>query len=422
MGFTFWSQNIQVRLAILNIGQLATLAGPERPRIGLEMRELGLISHAGLMIEDGRIVAVAGSNRVEAEIDSRWEVIDAGGRLVTPGFVDAHTHSVFAGDRSNEFEMRCQGATYQEIKAAGGGIQASVRATQDSTEEHLFAESSEHLRWMLEHGTTCVEIKSGYGLSERAELKLMTTANRLGPQRVRTTFLGAHAVPQSLEKSAYLDSVIEMLPLAEQFADACDIFVEDGYFTADDARRLFEATSLPRRLHVDQFGDQGGAALAAELRAKTADHLEYTSRSGMQELRRAGVIPVLLPASVFCLGLAKYPEAREMISENLPVVLATDFNPGTAPCASLPFIMSLSCTQMKMTPAEALTACTVNAAHALDFGGEIGSIEPGKRADLVLHDASDYREIPYWTGRSTVEGVWIDGVCKFRKASGQKVR
>ena len=372
------SHNIPVRTAILNIGQLATLAGSKQPRIGPEMSELGILANAGILINASGTVSMVGStDEIARKVSKHDKVVDAAGRLVTPGFVDAHTHAIFAGIRANEFELRSQGSTYQEIKAAGGGILSTVNATREASEEELTRKAGEHLRWMLSHGTTTVEVKSGYGLDLETELKMLRVAKKLGPQHVQPTFLGAHSVPPGKTKDEYLDEMIAMLPDVEKLALGCDIFVEEGYFTPDDARRLFSSTKLWRRLHVDQFGDHGGAALAAELKAKTADHLEYTGAEGIRALAMAGVMPVLLPASVYCLGLDKYADARGMIDAGLPVVLATDFNPGTSPCPSLPFVMSLACTQMKMSPAEALTACTVNAAHALSCGETLGSIEIG---------------------------------------------
>ncbi len=393
--------------AVRNCGQLVTLAGPERPRVGSEMSTLAVLTNAALIIDEYGTIEWVGP---DAESPRADQAIDAGGKLVTPGFVDAHTHAIFGGNRANEFEMRAKGATYQEIKEAGGGIMSSVRATREATFDQLLVSAQERLQWMLASGTTTLEIKSGYGLNLESEKKMLQIAGNLGPQRIVKTFLGAHAVPpESGSKGEYLESVIAMLPEIELLAEFCDIFVESGYFEPDDARRLFASTKLKPRLHVDQFTNNGGAKLAAELGAKTADHLEQTDTDGISALRHGGVIPVLLPASVYCLGLSKYPDARLMIEEGLPVVLATDFNPGSSPTPSLPFVMSLACTQMRMTPAEALTACTINAAYALDRGDQVGSLEPGKRADFVIHDAQDYREIAYWAGRNTAKQVFING-------------
>lgn len=370
------------------------------------MRELGLLTDAAFAIEDGVITWVG----LDSDAPRGDHEVDAHGNLVTPGFVDAHTHVIFGGNRANEFELRSQGATYQEIKEAGGGIMSSVRATREASFDELLSSASERLQWMLASGTTTVEVKSGYGLDFESETKMLQVAANLGPQRIVKTYLGAHAVPpESGSKGGYLESVIEQIAEFEQVAEFADMFVESGYFEPDDARRYFAATKLKPRLHVDQFTNNGGAKLAAELGAKTADHLEQTDLEGIRALRQAGVIPVLVPGSVYCLGLTKYPEARLMVDEGLPVVLATDFNPGSSPTPSLPFVMSLACTHMRMTPAEALSACTVNAAYSLDRDDLVGSIELGKQADFVLHDAQDYREIPYWAGRSTVSQVFISG-------------
>jgi imidazolonepropionase len=398
-----------VQTAILNIGQLVTMAGSPGPRIGPEMGDLGIVSGAGVHIVDGRIRAVATSDEIKRSVSGECEFIDAGGRLVTPGFIDSHTHLIFGGDRINEFEMRARGSSYQEIKEMGGGIMSTVRATRSCSEDDLVRTGNERLQWLLAAGTTTVEVKSGYGLNPEAELKILRAAGKLGPQRIVKTFLGAHAIPPDRSHGEYLKEVLAILPEAERLADFCDIFVESGYFGDDDAIRLFNATSLKRRLHVDQFGNNGGAALAASLGAKTADHLEYTGPEGIEALRAAEVIPVLLPMSVCCLGLQRYPNARAMIEAGLPVVIASDFNPGSSPSPSLPIAMSLACTQMKMTPAESLTACTINAAHALGINDTTGSLEVGKTADVVIHDASDFREIPYWMGRNTATQLLIAG-------------
>lgn len=397
---------------ILHIGQLITMAGPPRPRTGLEMSRLHEIHDGAMVIEEGNIKWVGTTDELPRL--NYAEEIDASGRLVTPGFVDAHTHAIFADNRCHEFQWRSEGTTYQEIKERGGGIFSTVRATRHASEDDLLVESRRHLGWMLASGTTTLEVKSGYGLEPETELKMLRIADRLGPQRVVGTYLGAHAIPpEATSKAAYLETVLDTLPSASKIAKFCDIFVETGYFEPDDARKVMgtaRTLGLKPRVHVDQFSDSGGAALAGELRALTADHLEHTGLEGIRALKRAGIFPVLLPASVYGLGLTKYPDARSMIDEDLPLVLATDFNPGSSPCPSIPVAMSLACTQMKMTPAEAMTAATINAAYSLELGDRIGSLEPGKAADFIVHDADDYREIPYWIGRETASTVSISGV------------
>ncbi|HJP82923.1 MAG TPA: imidazolonepropionase [Fimbriimonadaceae bacterium] len=404
-----------MRTAILNIGQLITMAGPPRLRIGPEMEDLGLIHDAGILVESGRVTAVGESRVIEGLTDSETRIVDAAGKLVSPGIVDAHTHAVFVGNRANEFDLRSKGASYQEIRAAGGGIQSSVNGVRNATADQLLAETQRHLSWMLECGNTTVEIKSGYGLNAASELAMLQAAYQAGPQRIVSTFLGAHSIPAGMSRQTYLHEVINMLPAVEPLATYCDIFVEQGYFEPEDALKLFSATKLIPRMHADQFGDNGGAKLAATLRCRTADHLEHTGLGGIRAMKDGNVVPVLLPTSVLCLGLDKYAEARTMIDEGLPVVLASDFNPGTSPCPSMPVVMNLACTQMKMTPAEAWTASTINAAHALGLGQEVGSLERGKCADVVIHDAEDYREVPYWFGRNTVSEVLIAGERIFSK-------
>ena len=397
-----------MRTAVVNIGQLATLAGPIRLRRGAQMREIGLRSNAGILIENGRIWAVGDSPEIARHHAD--ETIDAGGRLVTPGFIDAHTHVVFGGNRANEFEMRSQGATYQEIAAVGGGILSSVRATRAATSEELDSNARTHMKWCRSLGTTTIEFKSGYGLDFATEQEMLETGHRVGRElgmRTVGTFLGAHAVPpEAADRESYMNEVLQWARRIEG-AKFVDIFVEDRYFSAEDARRLVEC-GKPMRMHVDQMGDRGGAALAAELGAATADHLEHTSSAGIDALAASNTIPVLLPSSVFGLRLTKYPDARQMIDKGLPVVVATDFNPGSSPSPSLPFAMSLAMTQMGMDAAECLTAVTVNAAESLGHH-TTGTIEPGMQADLLIHEVGDYREIPYWIGAPLVRDVLIAG-------------
>ncbi len=396
-----------------------TLAGAARPRIGTELRELATIPDGAMLVDNGCIIAVGTRAEIEP-LAGDAKAIDACGRLVTPGFVDAHTHLVFAGNRADEFEKRCAGINYQEISAQGGGIRSTVRKTRAATEEQLFAAASRHVQWFLHGGTTTVEAKSGYGLTVDDELKILRVIRRIGqttPLRTVPTFLGAHEIPEEYAGRAddYVRLIIEeMLPRvnAENLAEFCDIFCEAKVFNLDQARRVFTAAkqhSLGLRMHADQFTSFGASDLAAELGAKTCDHLEQTQPESITALKRTGVQPVLLPGSVYAIGSQKYPAARVMIDAGLAIVIATDFNPGSSPTTSMRMIMSLACTQMKMTPAEALTAATINAAYSLNRGGEIGSLEPGKIADFAVHDAEDYRELPYFFGDHQAAMVFARG-------------
>lgn len=406
-------------LAVINCRQLVTLRGPARPRVGPEMRDLGILEESALLVQEGRIAAAGKYAEVKDQIEPGAEVVDAAGAVVLPGFVDAHTHLVFAGNRADEFERRIDGATYQQIAAAGGGIRATVRRTREATEEELLAGARRHARWFLTNGTTTVEAKSGYGLNTETECKILRVMRQLrseGPLDIVATFLGAHEIPEEYTSEQYVKILVhEMLPRikAEGLAEFCDVFCEPNLFPVPTARHILQAASgmgFRLRLHADQFALSGGAKLAAELSAHTADHLEHADTDSMHALAAKGVQPVLLPGSVYSLGLAKYPAARAMIERGLAVVLATDFNPGSSPTASMPMILSLASTQMRMTPAESLTATTINAAYSLGRGAEVGSLETGKRADFVLYDCADYREIPYHFGVSLVKGVWIRGV------------
>ncbi|HKP93173.1 MAG TPA: imidazolonepropionase [Chthoniobacterales bacterium] len=408
------------QVAVLHAPQLVTLAGPRRARVGAEMRELGILDDGGMLVEDGRIVAVGPAREIENSLGSGTEIIDATGRVVLPGFIDAHTHPVFAGSRVDEFELRAQGATYEEIAERGGGIHSTVKKTRAATEDELLLQAKRHAQWFLRAGTTTVEAKSGYGLTEDDELKLLRVIRTLNHEtslECVPTFLGAHAVPDEFRNAPeqYVALVIhKMLPriVEESLAESCDIFCERGYFEIADAEKIMRAAQehgLRLRMHVDQLTNSGGAFLAARLRAATADHLEQINAAEIAALAEAGVQPVLLPGSVYALGKTRYPPARAMIEAGLAVVLATDFNPGSSPTPSIPMILSLAATQMKMTPAEAVTAATINAAYSLNRGDQIGSLESGKRANFVLYDCADYREIAYYFGLSLVNSVYARG-------------
>ncbi|MGH9969384.1 MAG: imidazolonepropionase [Pyrinomonadaceae bacterium] len=401
-------------LAVINCSQLVTLAGPARPRVGAELQALAIVSDGAMLVREGRIERVGTRQEIQSLIDANCVVIDAGKRVVLPAFVDSHTHPVFAGTRVNEFEERSAGATYAEIAARGGGIQSTVRATRQATLDQLFESGKRYAQWFLRCGTTTVEAKSGYGLTLQDEIKILRAIRRLDQEtalRYVPTFLGAHDIPPEYKarRDDYVSLLIkEMLPRVsqEKLADYCDVFCEARVFTNDESWKILSAArchGLGLRIHADQLSLSGGAKLAAELGAVTADHLEHTDSEGIAALKAAGVQPVLLPGSVYALGATRYPAAREMIEAGLAVVLATDFNPGSSPTPSMLMILSLASTQMKMTPAESITAATINAAHSLGLGDKLGSLESGKLADFVIHDCEDYRELGYFFG---IEHPW----------------
>ena len=413
-------------LAVVNCAQLVTLAGPARPRAGAEMRDLSIIEDGAMLVRDGRIERAGARAEIEPLVTSDHEIVDAGGRVCLPGFVDAHAHPVFAGTRVDEYEQRAEGLTYQEIRERGGGIRATVRRTRAAAVDELIEAGKRYAGWFLRGGTTTVEAKSGYGLTPEDELKMLRAIKRLNDEtalRCVPTFLGAHDIPEEYagRREEYVALVTrEMLPrvAGERLAEYCDVFCEKGVFTIEDARSVLRAireAGLKLRFHADQLSLSGGALLAAELRTATADHLEHTDAAGIAALKRAGVQPVLLPGSVYALGHTRYPAAREMIDAGLAVVLATDFNPGSSPTPSMPLILSLASTHLKMTPAEAVTATTVNAAYSLDRGDELGSLEPGKRADFVIHDCADYREVAYFFGVEHAREVYAGERLAFRR-------
>jgi imidazolonepropionase len=391
-------------LAVIHCGQLVTLAE----------HQLSIIEDGTLLVRAG-VIEAAGR---DLPIGPEYEIFDAGARVVMPGFVDAHTHPVFGGTRVDEFEMRARGASYEEIAAAGGGIRSTVRKTRAASEDELFAAAQKRAEWFLRTGTTTIEAKSGYGLTLEAECKMLRVIQRLndaGPLQYVPTFLGAHEIPDEFRAApdSYVDVIVnEMLPAIEGMAEFCDVFCEPKIFNVSMAERVLTAAKkhgLGLRVHAEQLSRSGAAEMAARLGAQTADHLEQIDEAGIRALTDANVQPVLLPASVYTLGSKRFAPARAMIEAGLSIVLATDFNPGSSPTPSMPFVLSLAATQMRVIPAEAIVATTINAARSLRRGDRIGSLEPGKQADFVVHDCTDYRELAYWTGIEPVFATFIKG-------------
>lgn len=407
-------------LAVVNICQLVTLAGPSRPRTGLELCEIEVLKDAALLVENGRITAVGSYADLRYQIGANATIIDAGGCCVTPGLIDAHTHLVFAGTRADEFERRIGGATYQDIAAGGGGIQRTVSLTRAASEAELLTAARRYRNWMLHCGATTIEAKTSYGLDRETELRILRVLarlNREGPARIVPTLLAAHTVPPEFaeRRAEYVRWITEeLIPevAAAELARYCDAFCDDHAFSPDETRAVLTSAKrhgLGLRVHAEQFRSGTGAEIAAELGAATADHLETATDDTIVMLRKAGVQPVLLPGSVFALGRSQYPPARKMIDAGLAIVLASDFNPGSSPVPSMPFILSLACAQMGLLPSEALSAATINAAWSLGLGDRVGSLELGKQADFLIHDFGDYRELAYFIAAPLHPRLFIAG-------------
>jgi imidazolonepropionase len=425
---------IQADLIIEGAAELLTLAGVStRPRRGEEMRELGVIQRGALAARRGRIVWIGPTADLLTAVRPMafCKLIDAYGKTVMPGLVDPHTHLVFAGSRENEFAMRIQGKTYQEIAAAGGGINATVAATRQAGKAELTFAARRSLNRMLTLGTTTVEVKSGYGLDVETELKMLEVIHGLNddePVTVVATFMGAHEIPPELRQNpeAYVDLVItRMIPVVAErkLARFCDVFCETGVFSVEQTERIFraaQAAGLEVRVHADELTDLGGAAMAARMKARTADHLLHANDDGIRAMAQAGVIAVLLPGTAYFLHMQRYARARDMIAAGVSVALATDFNPGSCMTESMPLIMNMACTQMRMLPAEAITAATVNAAWAIGEQDSIGSLEVGKQADVLVLDAPNHEHLCYHFGVNLVERVIKNG--KVAVENGQRIR
>jgi imidazolonepropionase len=397
------------RLLIRDLAQLATPAGADAPLRGADLGRVDVVENAYVLCEGGTIAAV-GRMRELAPLDGEVVEVDGRGRCAIPGLVDCHTHACFGGDRVEEFALRARGASYEELHAAGGGILSTVAATRAAGEEGLRDAVRRHLDWMRCAGTTTAEAKTGYGLDRETELASLRAIRAGGAV---PTYLGAHAVPPEFDDGdAYVDFLIaEVLPQAAPLAEAADIFLERGAFDATQARRYLRACAeegLALRLHGDQFTESGAIPLAIELGARSVDHLEVTGDAGVRALAASEVAGVLLPASALFLA-RPMPPARALIDAGAAVALATDFNPGSAFCESLPLVCSLAATQLKMSVEEALAACTVNAAHVLGRAGDKGRIAAGLDADIVLLEAPDWRYLAYHLGGQVVAETFVGG-------------
>jgi imidazolonepropionase len=405
-------------LLITGASQLLTLRGPA-PRRGKALASLGIVKDGALLIRDGVIAAVGTRAEVEAHSDARAaEKLDLGGRVALPGFADSHTHLIHAASRAEEYELRLAGATCEEIARKGGGILSSVRKLRAATADALKQRALAALKQFAVHGTTTIEAKSGYGLDLPSELKILRLHRELKsgqPLDIVSTFLGAHVVPAEFRgKPGAADEYVEFLanqlipPVArEGLAEFCDVFCDRGAFSVKQARRVFtagRACGLVPRLHGEQLARTGATQLAVELHAASCDHLEKINRADIRALAKSDTAATLLPGCDYHLGLKQYAPARALIEAGAIVALATDYNPGTSPTVSMPMILSLACTQMRMSPAEAIAAATINGAFALRRHKLIGSLEVGKQADLAVFDLDDYREIPYYFG---VNHCWM---------------
>ena len=419
----------QIDLLIYNARQLVTCASLHRPKRGATMQDVGLLEDGALAIDEGKIVSVGHSQELMGRYSARTS-LDAKGKAVCPGFVDPHTHVVYAGDRVDEFEMRIKGSSYMEIMASGGGIVSSARAVRAASVEELVEETRPRLDTMLRLGTTTLEAKTGYGLNEAGEMKLLAALEILASSHACTivpTFLGAHAVPAEYKANPeqYVTLVIEtILPRAaawyqgscfkeENIPFFCDVFCEQNAFTPDQSRRILEAglaLGMGAKIHADEFNALGGVTLAVQLGAVSADHLDVTAPEERALLAASDTVAVVLPAVNFNLGSSHFADARALLDEGAALALSTDINPGSAPCPSMPMVMAIATRYQRLLPAEALNASTINAAYAIGMGERVGSLEPGKQADVLIMNTSDYRHICYQFGGNFVQTVIKNGI------------
>jgi imidazolonepropionase len=408
-----------VDLLIYNTSQLLTLSGPSRPRVGDEMEVINSVENGAVAVKKGRVFDVGPTDRLIKTYQNSIQKIDAQGKLLMPGFVDPHTHLVYAGSREDEMIRRMQGEGYLDILKSGGGIHATVQAVRESNPKELFESAINRLNLLMAHGTTTVEIKSGYGLSPEAEEKMLHVIRDLQaahPVEIVPTFLGAHVVPRDQNRNDYIDWIVrDGLRQFKDLAEFCDVFCEEEAYTLKETETILKAAKkLEYRLkvHAGQFQSLGAAGLAADLGAVSAEHLDHITDDEIRKMKQAGTTAILLPGACFFLDSENYPNARRFIEADIPVALATDFNPGSCPCFSMQMIMALSFFHIRMSIAQCITAATINAAYAINRGDQTGSIEKGKSADLILLDIQKPEQIPYHFGTNLVK-------CVIKK--GQKV-
>ena len=406
-------------LIITKAAAIVTMASGGKPKAGAQMSDAGIITDAGIAIHDGKIIEIGSSAEIEAKYE--WdEMIDASGKVLLPGFVDPHTHPVFVHTREDEFAMRLAGASYVDIAKAGGGILSTLRSTRTADSDLLFSLAAKRIRKMISMGTTTLEAKSGYGLDTNSELKQLEVIGRLAaelPVDIVATFMGAHEYPPEYKSDheAYINILChEMIPAVRQqgIARYCDIFTEAHVYSIEESRQVLscaKAQGLQLKMHADEIEPIGGAELAAEFGCVSADHLGAASDRGITAMYDAGVIPVLLPATLFSLRSKSYARGLDMIAAGLPVAIATDYNPGSCNCDSMPLVISLACLQMGFSPAQALAAATINAAFAIGMQDRVGSLEVGKQADITLWDIPGINFIPYHLGSSHLERVLKNG-------------
>jgi len=402
---------------IIHARQLLTLAGPNRARRGKEMRDLSIIEDGAIVVRNGQI-AWTGKTKDLPKNDE--PVFDASNKVILPGFVDSHTHAVFVRPRADEFEWRIEGTPYMEILARGGGILSTVRTVRESADLSIrFAER------FFEYGTTTIEVKSGYGLNCEHEIRMLEAIQRERRLDVVPTYLGAHALPADYKdnRDAFIDQVVSDLGQVQKrnLAEFCDVFVEPGAFTTDEGRRVFsraKSLGMQIKMHADEFKSSNGAALAVEVGAISADHLGAITEDGIRSLAGSPVVATLLPSTLFMLGETQYAPARKLIEAGAAVALASDFNPGTSATFNMQFVLTLACSQMRMTPAEAIVAATINGAAAVLRTDRLGSIEPGKQADFAIYDVEDYREIPYYAALNFCVATFKRGTLIYAKDRG----